>query len=105
LWRLYGQTKKSPKTPSEAIGLDISTAEQWGAPHQWLCAQFDNAVHWFGRYIEGELQDFAMWDKTKDREARNLNQQRKLMKLLGDEDAATRIARQMNRIALGAPGE
>jgi hypothetical protein len=58
MWSLWTLAQDTNQRPSELLNLSAWAADLIGMPSDWWTAfQFDRAVSWFGRHIEGKLQE------------------------------------------------
>jgi hypothetical protein len=57
--------------PSHLLELKNWVESQYGIDGWWTCYQFDSAVTWVGRFIEGKL---AEYDKTSKKQKYSLEQ-------------------------------
>lgn len=55
MYQLAQVQKETGTRASELYGVDDLVERLIGMPCDWINLQFDNAVTWFGRYIEAKL--------------------------------------------------
>lgn len=57
LWRLWMTSKTLSKRPSDFLGVEKWASEKLGNPDWFTALQFDNALAYFGIYIENKLHE------------------------------------------------
>lgn len=59
MWLAWTQSQLAGTTPSAALRINEWATDLTGLPGEdlWTCLQFDQAVRWFGVYIENKLNE------------------------------------------------